>query len=386
MKDSVIAGSVDKTSSSAGVDLTKPPSWSSGGSGSHGLVKRVTKMSAVFVGFTVLWVFLYNSASPFGFPVISHYLTAAMPAVTKGEYDPKLESVLRRASMGNKTVIITTLNDAWAEPGSIFDLFLESFRIGKQTKKLARHLVVVTWDQKAHDRCTALHPHCYRLETSDNFTNEAFFMTPGYLHMMWKRIEFLGSVLEMGYSFVFTDTDIMWFRDPFPRFYKDADFQIACDYFHGNPQDMRNMPNGGFTYVKSNDRTIWFYKFWYNSRKLYPKLHDQDVLNRIKWNPFISSMKLQIRFLDTAYFGGFCQTSKNLDQVCTMHANCCIGLENKINDLKILLEDWKKYMALPPQDDRNSTTSPLPHWTVPQSCRTSFERARRSRGITTLHV
>ncbi|KAI9087880.1 hypothetical protein K1719_030210 [Acacia pycnantha] len=299
MKDSVsvIAGSVDKTSSSAGVEPIKPPSWNSGGSGSHGLAKRVMKMGALFVGFTVLWILLYNSASPFGFPVISHYLTAAMPAATKqGEkYDQKLDIVLRNASMANKTVIITTLNDAWAEPGSIFDLFLESFRIGKKTKKLLKHLVVVTWDQKAYDRCTTLHPYCYLLETSDNFTSEAFFMSPHYLNMMWQRIEFLGSVLEMGYSFVFTDTDIMWLRNPFGRFHKDADFQIACDYFRGNPKDRKNMPNGGFTYVKSNNRTIWFYKFWYNSRTLYPKLHDQDVLNRIKWNPFISSMKLQIR-------------------------------------------------------------------------------------------
>ncbi|KAK4283339.1 hypothetical protein QN277_000300 [Acacia crassicarpa] len=381
MKDSAIAGSVDKTSSSSGVEPIKPPSLNSGGSGSHGLAKRVMKMGVLFVGFTVFWILLYNSASPFGFPVISHYLTAAMPAATKlGEKnDQKLDSVLRNASMANKTVIITTLNDAWAEPGSIFDLFLQSFQIGKKTKELLKHLVVVTWDQKAYDRCTTLHPHCYLLETNDNFTSEAFFMTPHYLKMMWKRIKFLGSVLEMGYSFVFTDTDIMWLRNPFGRFHKDADFQIACDNFRGNPKDMKNMPNGGFTYVKSNDRTIWFYQFWYNSRTLYPKLHDQDVLNKIKWNPFISNMKLQIRFLDTAYFGGFCQPSKNLDLVCTMHANCCVGLENKINDLKILLDDWKKYKALPNQHQNTTTTTTTnspPHWTVPQRCSTSFERAR----------
>ena len=123
----------------------------------------------------------------------------------QGYYDPKLDSVLRNASMENNTVIITTLNDAWAEPGSIFDIFLESFRVGNQTKKLLNHLVVITWDKKAYARCQALHRHCYQLETrGDNFTSEAFFMTADYLNMMWRRIEFLGSVLEMGYSFVFT--------------------------------------------------------------------------------------------------------------------------------------------------------------------------------------
>ena len=117
----------------------------------------------------------------------------------------QLDNILRRASMGNKTVIITTLNDAWAEPNSIFDLFLKSFRIGNGTKGLLRHLVVICLDDKAYSLCSSTHPHCYQLRTKGvNFTEEAFFMTPDYLEMMWIRIKFLSSVLEMGYSFVFT--------------------------------------------------------------------------------------------------------------------------------------------------------------------------------------
>nr|GEZ22897.1 putative nucleotide-diphospho-sugar transferase, nucleotide-diphospho-sugar transferase [Tanacetum cinerariifolium] len=168
-------------------------------------------------------------------------------------------------------------------------------------------------------------------------------MGTDYLKMMWRRIDFLRTVLDLGYSFVFTDADIMWFRDPFPMFHKDADFQIACDYFNGDPSDLRNLPNGGFNYVKSNKKTIEFYNFWYNSRVTYPHLHDQDVFNKIKFNPFIKKVGLSIRFLDTAYFGGFCQPSRDLNKVCTMHANCCVGLENKVHDLEIMLGDWRKY-------------------------------------------
>jgi len=120
-------------------------------------------------------------------------------------YESKLESVFRTASMKDKTVIITTLNDAWAKPGSVFDLFLESFRLGNETQWLLNHLVVITWDQKTNAYCLALHKHCYQVETKGaNFTGEVLFMTPTYLHMMWRRTEFLTSVLEMGYNFVFT--------------------------------------------------------------------------------------------------------------------------------------------------------------------------------------
>ncbi|KAL2517393.1 Nucleotide-diphospho-sugar transferase family protein [Abeliophyllum distichum] len=117
----------------------------------------------------------------------------------------ELERVLKKAAMPNKTVIITTLNEAWAEPNSIFDLFLESFRIGNQTLWLLKHLVVAALDQKAYDRCLKLHTNCYFLKTQGiDFSGEAHFMTPDYLKMMWRRIDFLRIVLDMRYNFIFT--------------------------------------------------------------------------------------------------------------------------------------------------------------------------------------
>ncbi|KAI3703605.1 hypothetical protein L1987_73795 [Smallanthus sonchifolius] len=165
----------------------------------------------------------------------------------------------------------------------------------------------------------------------------------------------------------------MWFRDPFSKFDKDADFQIACDYFNGNPSDFQNLANGGFNYVKSNNKTIQFYKFWYDSRLTYPGEHDQDVFNKIKFNPFIQNVGLRIRFLDTGYFGGFCQASKDLNKVCTMHANCCVGLENKVHDLGIMLGDWRKYKE---SHANQMTRGSAGSWTVPQLCRGSLHRPR----------
>ncbi|XP_063936222.1 uncharacterized protein At4g15970-like isoform X2 [Daucus carota subsp. sativus] len=281
--------------------------------------------------------------------------------------DFSLENVLSKASMPNNTVILTTLNEAWAAPNSVFDLFLHSFRIGNETIELLNHVVVIAMDEKAYNRCIAIHPHCYYLSSNGtDFSGEKDFMTPDYLKMMWRRIEFLGTVLDLGYSFIFTDTDIMWFRNPFPRFHPDADFQIACDFFKGNSLDIsRNLPNGGFAYVKSSNRTSQFYKFWYKSRETYPGLHDQDVLNNIKLDPYINEIGLRIRFLDTAYFGGFCQPSKDLNKVCTMHANCCIGLSNKVHDLNITLGVWQKYLSLDNDTWKPTNRSP---WTVPKHC------------------
>jgi len=157
----------------------------------------------------------------------------------------------------------------------------------------------------------------------------------------------------------------MWFRDPFPRFHRDADFQIACDHFTGSFDDVENRPNGGFNFVKSNNRSIEFYKFWYSSQETYPGYHDQDVLNFIKVDPFITDLGLKMKFLDTANFGGLCEPSKDLNKVCTMHANCCYGMDSKLHDLRIMLQDWKYYLTLAPSLKRLSIIS----WRVPQKCR-----------------
>ncbi|CAI9755553.1 unnamed protein product [Fraxinus pennsylvanica] len=338
----------------------------------HVFHNQVLKSLMLFAMVSLACLVLYQTEYPIQFRLVRFYSFSLSrgyayvnASTNSGNEEDELERVLQRAAMSNKTVLITTLNEAWAEPNSTFDLFLESFRIGNQTLWLLKHLVVAALDQKAYARCLELHPNCFFLKTDGvDFSVEAHFMSPGYLKMMWRRIDFLRIVLDMGYSFIFTDTDIMWFRNPFPHFYLDADFQIACDNFLGNPLDLNNAPNGGFNYVKSSNQTIQFYKFWYKSRQNYPRKHDQDVLNMIKYDPFISEIGLKIKFLDTAYFGGFCQPSKDLNFVCTMHSNCCVGLDNKVHDLKILLQDWTKYLDLPPKLKESKTLS----WTVPQRC------------------
>ncbi|CAI0458228.1 unnamed protein product [Linum tenue] len=341
---------------------------SSRGSASLSVRRALFIFTSGFISFVLFYSFVASfSLRIFSFPTVP---AVRFPNYFSSFYEPsdeeKLDIVLRGAAMeDNKTVILTTLNEAWAAPNSVFDLFLESFRTGLRTRRLLSHLVVIALDEKAYRRCKELHGHCYALVTEGvDFRHEAYFMTPAYLKMMWRRIDFLRTVLELGYNFVFTDTDIMWFRDPFPRFYPDADFQIACDLYSGDSLGLGNIVNGGFSYVKANNRSIEFYKFWHSSRNTYPGHHDQDVLNFIKKDEYVKDLGLKMRFLDTAYFGGLCEPSKDFNLVCTMHVNCCLGLDNKLNDLKVMLADWRNFLSLPPKLKRELRIS----WRVPQNC------------------
>ncbi|KAG5589150.1 hypothetical protein H5410_039664, partial [Solanum commersonii] len=237
----------------------------------------------------------------------------------------KLRKVLKEAAMGDKT----------------------SFRIGNYTKSLLKNLLVVAFDQIAYSRCLEIHTHCYALITKNvDFSGEKKYMSGDYLKMMWRRTDFLRIVLQMGYNFIFTDADILWFRQPFAYFYSHVDFQIACDYYLHNSSDRITLQMEDL-----NSRT-------------YPGKNEQDVLNIIKYSPFIKKIGLKMRFLDTSYFGGFCEPSKYINYVCTMHANCCIGLDNKIHDLRMAINDWKNYMALP-NDERKSYKYT---WTLPRIC------------------
>ncbi|XP_077212241.1 uncharacterized protein At4g15970-like [Tasmannia lanceolata] len=276
-----------------------------------------------------------------------------------------LEYVLNKASMADRTVIITTLNEAWAAPNSMVDLFLESFRIGEQTASLLNHLVIVAMDQKAFDRCKLIHTNCFSVTTEGvDFSAEKRFMSQDYLKMMWRRIQFLRLVLKLGYNFVFTDADVMWIRNPFPHFMTTVDITMACDGFMGDISDRKNRVNGGFNYVRSNNATIKFYKYWYNARKVHPHSHDQAVFDIIKFDSAVKGMGLEMRFLDTAYFSGFCQSRKDFDKVCTFHANCCVGLESKLNDLRLVLEDWRNFSALSTEEKRVKRYS----WRAPRQC------------------
>ncbi|CAI0474004.1 unnamed protein product [Linum tenue] len=245
--------------------------------------------------------------------------------------DPELIKVLNRAKMTttavgegrlppSEMVILTTINRAWAEPGSLLDLFLESFWNGDGTKELLRHLVIVSLDHKAHQYCQAVHPHCYALTT------------PG-------------------------DADIVWLRNPFPHLHEQVDFQAACDYYSGDDSDLRHIINTGFIFVRSNDRTRRFYKFWYDSKDRFPGVKEQDVLNSIKFEPFLNDIGLQIKLLDADHFGGICQPIKDLKVGCTMHAICCIGLESKIQALTVILQDWKRFSSAPAESRSNLSTS-----------------------------
>jgi len=264
--------------------------------------------------------------------------------------DVRLLGLLRRASMDDdNTIIMTFTNKAWTAPGSLMDLFLESFRVGVRTEPLLKHLVIVAVDGKAYARCTQVHPFCYHLRARgagvDDYASEQSFMSKSYLDLMWRRNRFQARVLQLGYSFVFTDMDILWLRNPLLRVPVGADLAMSADYFYGdNPYDLNKTANGGFVYAKASARTAAFYDGWYEARREHPGKNEQDVFDQAK-HALAARHGVRVQFVDTAYLSGFCELRKDFHVVCTVHGNCLFGLKDKLQKLTQVLDEWKQFRA-----------------------------------------
>ncbi|XP_037410027.1 uncharacterized protein At1g28695-like [Triticum dicoccoides] len=278
----------------------------------------------------------------------------------------ELERLLRTVADEHKTVIMTSVNEAWAAEGSLLDLLLESFRAGERIAHFVDHLLVVALDAGALERCRAVHPHCYLLPPlagGKDLSEEKVFMSKDYLDLVWSKVRLQQRILELGYNFLFTDVDIMWFRNPFERMSVAAHMVTSSDFYFGDPYSPVNAPNTGFLYVRSSARMVGVFEAWQAARLSFPGKHEQQVFNEIKFE-LVDKRGLRVQFLDTVHNAGFCNNTRDFNTLYTMHANCCVGLAAKLHDLGNLMKEWRAYMGM---DDAQRQRGPV-RWKVPGIC------------------
>ncbi|PUZ53261.1 hypothetical protein GQ55_5G038900 [Panicum hallii var. hallii] len=293
----------------------------------------------------------------------------AAPTATHGQESEfaGLAELLPKVATDEGTVIITSVNEAFARPNSLLDLFRESFRAGEGIEHLLDHVLVVAVDDMAFAHCTAVHPHCYLLEVkSMNLSSANAFMSEAYVELVWTKLSLQQRVLELGYSFLFTDVDIVWLRNPFWHISVFADMTTSSDVFLGDASSLDNWPNTGFYHVRATDRAVEMLRRWRAARARFPPNHEQAIFNEIK-RELAGELGVRIRFLDTARFGGFCQIfHSDMGAACTMHANCCFGLSNKLHDLREVLGQWRNYTGLTPEEKKTRKFT----WKDPTKCGT----------------
>ena len=116
-----------------------------------------------------------------------------------------LAQLLPKVATDDRTVIITSVNEAFARPNSLLGLFRESFQVGEGIGHLLDNVLVVAVDAKAFSYCKAVHPHCYlrQVKTMD-LSSANNYMTEAYVELVWTKLSLQQRVLELGYNFLFT--------------------------------------------------------------------------------------------------------------------------------------------------------------------------------------
>lgn len=102
--------------------------------------------------------------------------------------------------------------------------------------------------------------------------------------------------------------------------------------------------------IRSNNKTIALFDSWYARKDSSKGLKEQDVLLMLMRQRLFRRLGLRVRFLDTVFFSGFCQDSRDVRVVSTVHANCCRSISAKVADLTAVIHDWKRFKSLPPNE------------------------------------
>ncbi|KAA8515820.1 hypothetical protein F0562_018569 [Nyssa sinensis] len=349
---------------------------------------NLTILSLLVASIIYLCVFGLSTSKPFF--SIQNVHTCSQSNSSQSVPKDELEVALEEVSMADRTVIVAIVNKAYVEPQddrypSMLDLFLESFWLGEDTRSLLDHLLVVAVDQTAYDRCKFRGLHCYKLVTeSVDFTGEKLFMSEDFIKMMWRRTLFLLDLLKRDYNFIFTDTDVMWLRNPFARLSRNSkeDLQISTDFFRGNPWSKNNPINTGFYYIRSNNKTIALFDKWYAMKDSSKGMKEQDVLASLIKKGVLGQLGLKVRFLDTLYFSGFCSDSKDMKVVTTVHANCCRSISAKVVDLMTVLRDWKRFKgSMAGEEMANANGTQSFQWSGHIACANSWRGGQNARSL-----
>ncbi|CAI6000586.1 unnamed protein product [Closterium sp. NIES-65] len=300
------------------------------------------------------------------FPEAPQQMTAA--AEDGGDSKLAADNVVEAsaASSLSRTVIVTALSEAWAP---MMHFFLDRLRLVEQQaraegeaeaegglNRLVDRLVVVAYDDASFDECCSLGLHCYfdwqdDAEEKEDFSgDQKHFMTPAYIHLVWRKVHVVRSMLALGYDVVFTDNDILWLRNPLPQLLLAApeDMHMSVDWW--NADSRKVMGNGGFYAARSNTRMLKFFDDWIAWHKRLPKHRIQQIFDWIRpeANPFTrTATPLTVRYLPTANFGGFCEMGARMAELVTVHATCCFGLDSKLRVLRKVAADWDWMRALP---------------------------------------
>ena len=126
----------------------------------------------------------------------------------------------------------------------------------------------------------------------------AAYDTKEFLAKMNVRTKYTLRALELGYSILQTDTDVIYFKDPFPHF-----FNCTKCHFVALEDGRFDRINAGFVYIRASSITLDVYREMYRWSIMNPRSEDQSNLNSLLKNKTVAFQMLDTnKFLCGKYY------------------------------------------------------------------------------------
>ena len=247
------------------------------------------------------------------------YGTPANTTTTGQSFEEALVPIAK-----NKTIILVMVDDS-QEP---------LVRIFHQTSVAPLGLSNMLFVSASTTGChglDALHIPCVVCGNSSG--GAAIYNTTAFLAEMNVSTHHTLRALELEYSILQTDADVVYYKDPFPYF--DC---TKCNMEALQDRSVTGYINAGFLYIRANKVTVDVYRAMYDKSMREPTSEDQDNLKVI-----VREKEVAYRTLDTkqfmrgrAYYNGrkakryFKSSAAKCPECVDVHNNCIVSTSVKV--------------------------------------------------------
>ena len=221
----------------------------------------------------------------------------------------------------NKTVILAVVDDSQ-------EIAVRNFYQSSIVPLGLSNTLFVSTSTTGCNSLWTLHIPCFVYGNAPG--GAAVYNTAAFLAKMNVRTNYTLRTLELGYSILQTDTDIIYLKNPFPYFNcKKCPIEAMQDGIGG-------YINAGFVYIRANNITVDVYRAMLQKTIQAPTSEDQRNLNNI-----MISKKLSYRVLDAKQFirgkdyyeeGGrnFKSSAKDCPECVAIHNNWIVSTPAKV--------------------------------------------------------
>ena len=250
-------------------------------------------------------------------------------------------NILRNVAVDN-TIIMISANCGYVNMAQNWIIHVKKLNI--------TNFIVIAQDENVYDVLSTFVPGHVVMLDRDHPSNvqvesDAFsFASQGFYEICKQRPHMIQSILDQGYKVLYSDTDLVWLKNPFEQLPDNVDYVGMTDVDNEDPEIDRRDVCSAFLYFQPNYNTKMLLSYWTKRMVLDQNQygHDQDhwreTLQKLKGSYTMHLLPKQLFPPGFLYFDVNTLQERLTEiipsEVYTVHANWMTGYRTKVSHLK----------------------------------------------------